>query len=384
MQTPSNRVLRFDERDDAGAPTGRTASFAGVEFVPLGYDDLIGKRLTDKVVVPLEWKGAQVIESNIPEVSVNHFASGNATLESPFTSKAIGLLKGGWLPSGLGVNSDTIILPDRCTVTDLKARFMGGANKVEDDKDFLDFFAGPGIRINPLLYALEGNLRKNPTPAVVEAQLFEATAVVAAALPDAEIVPAGAGGLKGVIGIVRDTQVAMERKQDLLVRLAPRLHTPTSSAKRRLLWDEILATADACGVPRVSLVVLALLSSISIQNGRSPAKRMLKLTKGYSTEDAYNALSDLRALELFIGLMALFPDQRLMLCTGDKNLALFWAGIRASDFSVAHEHIEFKLSPVDSLLPGVFPEHWDISNLAGDRSLQPLSDPDGSSLMRLS
>lgn len=353
MQTPTNRVLKFEERDDVGAPTGRSATFAGVHFLPLGYDDLIGTKLTDKVVVPLEWKGAQVIESNIPEVNVDHFASGNMTLESPFTSKAIGLLKGGWLPSGLGVDNDMIILPDRCTVTDLRARFRGGAKKAEDDKDFLDFFAGRGIRINPLLYALEGNLRKNPTPAVVEAQLVEAIVAVTAALPDAEIVPAGASGLQGVIGIVRDTQLGMERKQDLLLRLAPMLDAPTSSVRRDLLWNEILVTADACGVSRASLVVLALLSSISVPNGRSPAKRMLKLTDSYSTEDAYNALADLRALELFIGLMALFPDQRLILCTGDKNLALFWAGIRASDFSFAHDHIEFKLSPVEALLPGI-------------------------------
>jgi hypothetical protein len=39
----------------------------------------------------------------------------------------------------------------------------------------------------------------------------------------------------------------------------------------------------------------------------------------------------------FIGLMTLFPGQRLILCTRDKNLALFWVGMGASDFSFAHD-----------------------------------------------
>jgi hypothetical protein len=359
MHVTPGLVMRFEEHDDAMVPTGRSASFSNVEFLPLGYDELFGKKSAEKIVVPLEWKGAKIIESNIPNVNINHVASGNMTLESHFTSKAIGLVRGGWLPSGLGVKGDMTIMPDRCTLADLKARFIGGVKKVEGDNDFLDLFVGPGIRINPLLYALEGNLRRNPTLAEVEAQLAEVSVIVTTALPDAEIVPKGAGGLQGVIGIVRDTQQGMESRAELLMRLAPRLHMPTSSAKRDMLWEEILTTADTYRVPRGSLVVMALLSSISVPNGRSPAKGVLKLTDRYSSEDAYNALADLRALELFIGLMAFFPNERIMLCTGDRNLALFWVGIRTSDFSFARGHIEFKFSPVEALFPNVSKAQWD-------------------------
>jgi len=353
MQKPPHLIMKFLEKDDSGIPTGRSATFSGVEFLPLAYDDLVGKKPTDKVVVRLEWRGAKIIESNIPDVSVDHISAGNMILESIFTSKAIGLVKDGWLPSGLAVKSDTTILPDRCTIADLQARFIGGSKKIEGDNDFLDLLLGPGIRINPLLFALEGNIRKNPTPAIVEAEIIKANAIVAAALPDAEIVPQGADGLRGVIGIVQDTQQGMENKAELLMRLASRLHTPTSSAKRGALWEEILETADACKVPRGSLVVLALMSSISVPKGRSPAKKVLKLTDRYSAEDAYNALSDLRALELFIGLMAIFPNEQLVLFTGDKNLALFWVGICASDFSFSDNRKEFRLSPVDALLPSI-------------------------------
>lgn len=349
------RVLAYEEVDDSGAPTGRRAAFAGVEFTPLGFVDLVDTKLGDKVVIPLNWNHAKVVESNIPEIKLDRFASGHASLESTYTSRAIGLVRGGWLPSGLAVREDMIVLPDRCTISELKGRFRDGVKKNEDDKDFLDFFEGEGIRINPLLYALEGNLRRNPTPEQIQQQLDEVLAALRSALPKAELVPGGIGGLQGVIGIVRDTQASMERKQTFLMRMAPKLQAPTSAIKRAQLWDEALNVAQACGIARNSLVVLAVLSSISVPMGNSPAKRLLKPSADYSAEAAYNALADLRSLEILMCLFALFPDQRIMLCTGDKNLALFWAGMCASRFTWAGHAASFTLSPIEALLPDVSP-----------------------------
>lgn len=352
----SGRVLAYEEMDEAGLPTGRRMAFAGVEFTPLQYADLIDKKLTDKVVVPLNWTRAKVIESNIPEIQLDGVASGNASIESFYTSKTIGLVKGGWLPSGLAVRQDMIVLPDRCTITELKGRFLHGVKRKADDKDFLDFFAGDGIRINPLLFALEGNLRRNPTPYEIQQQLEEVSAALRIALPKAELVPGDSGGLRGVVGIVQDTATSMQRKQTFLMRMAPLLQAPTSESKKAQLWDETLAVAQECGVDTKSLVVLAVLSSISVPLGKSPAKRLLKPSLAYSAECAYNALADLRSLEMLMCLFALFPDQQIMLCTGDKNLALLWAGIRASKFSWSGKGATFTISPVEAFLPDVSPE----------------------------
>lgn len=140
------------------------------------------------------------------------------------------------------------------------------------------------------------------------------------------------------------------------MRMVPRLQAPTSESKKAQLWDETLAVAQECGVDTRSLVVLAVLSSISVPLDKSPAKRLLKPSLDYSAEDAYNALADLRSLEMLIYLFALFPDQQIMLCTGDKNLALLWAGIRASKFSWSGKGATFTISPVEAFLPGVSPE----------------------------
>jgi hypothetical protein len=67
-------------------------------------------------------------------------------------------------------------------------------------------------------------------------------------------------------------------------------------------------------------------------------------------------LADLRSLEILINMFAVYPQERIMFCTGDKNLALFWAGMRVSGFAWTGEQVRYTLSPVDALLPNVSPE----------------------------
>ncbi|VVO32211.1 hypothetical protein PS726_05082 [Pseudomonas fluorescens] len=352
---PGEMVMTYVEIDDAGTPTGNRLSFTGVELRPLGYSDLVNQRQGNTITIPLNWQNAKVVESTVSGIDIDSVASGNATLRSVYSSRTIGLVKGGWLPSGLGLQGGMVILPDRCTVSELNRRFRNGTKTKEEDRDFLDMFAERGVRINPLLFALEGNLRAEPSAEVVEQQLEEAYAKIRAALPLAKLEPEGKSGLQGIVGIIQDTSLALERKQEFLMHLAPKLQAPVSAQRKAPLWDEILRASDKFGVPRQSLVVLAALSSVAVPNGRSPAKRVLKLTANYTVADAYNALADLRSLELLMCLFALYPSEKLMLCTDDRNLALFWAGIQAYEFTWCNGFASFKMSPVDALLPDVSP-----------------------------
>jgi hypothetical protein len=85
---------------------------------------------------------------------------------------------------------------------------------------------------------------------------------------------------------------------------------------------------------------------------------MLKFRPEYTLKDADNALADLRSIKLLISLFALFPEQRAMLCTSDRDLALFWLGIRASDFGNQDGRASFSLSPTSDLLPGTALAQW--------------------------
>ncbi|OWK19755.1 hypothetical protein AJ88_39430 [Mesorhizobium amorphae CCBAU 01583] len=256
-------------------------------------------------------------------------------MESRFRSKSIGLVRGGWLPSALALEDNSVVLPDRCVVAELNKRLKHGFPKPEVENDFIDLFADSSIRINPLLFVLEGDGRQNPKPETVERHLGEAVSKLRSALPKALLVAADAQGLKGVLGLIQDTQPGMARKHDFLTRLNPKLKAPISNKNLQARWDEVLVTADACGVARTSLVVIAALSAVVVPRGQSPAKGLLKFGERYTEADTYNALADLRSLEIFMYILALFPDQHVMLCTADRNMALFWAGLRPSNFALA-------------------------------------------------
>lgn len=358
-------VVRFEQTDDAGGLTGRSATFAAPTFHGLQYEDLIGHTLGTPIKIPLSWQGARVIESNLEGCEVDAYASVKTALDSPFSSRTIDLVRDGWLPSGIALQGQMTVLPDRCTITELAGRFQDGAKKNDGEQDFLDLFAGRSVRINPLLYAMEGNKQRSPSPEDVEEQFDHACSIIRAALPKAELVPAGRGGIRGVVGLINDMQAGMLREQAFLMQIAPKLYAPVSARRMNEVWDLVLIAADERQVPRTSLAVLAALSAVSVPNGKSPAKRLLKLGRpGYTEKDAYNALADLRSLEVLMHIFAMFPEEKVLLCTGDKDLALFWAGIRASGFTIESGRFAGKVSPVEALLPGGALDRW-VSDASG-------------------
>lgn len=77
------RLLVFKETDESGMSTGLRAAFTGVDFSPLSYGDLLDMKLVNKVVIPASGTSAKVVESNIPEIELDKFASGHATLSGP-------------------------------------------------------------------------------------------------------------------------------------------------------------------------------------------------------------------------------------------------------------------------------------------------------------
>jgi hypothetical protein len=245
---------------------------------------------------------------------------------------------------------------DRNIVTEIVGRFDDGKT-TGAEPDFLDLFANRAVRINPILYAMEGNGRSIPTPQLVRDLLEEAVTKLGAALPLAKLIE-GSASIQGALGLIEESRAGVARKQQFLMQIAPNIAAPVGAKIMRGRWDEVLAAADDCAVSRSSLVVLAALSSIVVPNGKSPAKRLLKIKPDYRAEDAYNALVDLRSLEFLIYMFALFPSQPILLCTADRDLALFWAGIRASDFEQAGTGVSFKFSLVDELLGGSTASQW--------------------------
>ncbi|MGC9370855.1 MAG: hypothetical protein ACP5DX_15055 [Paracoccaceae bacterium] len=357
---PSENIFLVKELEGNDGEPPRTIAFSDVDIKPLDFEQLVQARLHENITIPLEMFNGKVIDTNIEGVDKSKYAHVRTVLESPFTSTVIGLVRGGWLPSALGAyRGRTVSLIDRNVVTEIVSRFEGGEKKGREP-DFLDMFSDQKVRINPLLYAMEGNAREIPGPELAKAQLNEVIAKLKAALPKADL-QIGPESLKGIVGLIEDTRTSMGQRQAFLLRLAPSLKAPIARKHLEQRWDEVLDAADACGVPPNSLVVLAALSCVAVPGGASPAKALLKFKDGYDAGDAYNALADLRSLEVLVHIFTIFPDEDVQLCTADKNLALFWTGIRASNFTRSGPRVSFDLDPVEQILPSHMQDKWRLA-----------------------
>jgi hypothetical protein len=347
-------IYKEQERPDGGAP--RTIAFTDVDIRPRTYEELASAKLHAGITIPLEMYNGRIVETDVEGVDTSQYAHITATLVSPFTSKAIGLVRGGWLPSPLAATrQNAVILPDRNIITEIAGRFDGG-KKVGRAPDFLDLFEDDPVHINPMLFALEANGRALPTPDVARAQLEEAVAKLRKALPVATLM-VGPSSIDGLLGLIEDVRPSMARKQAFLGHVAPVLAAPVARRNIDRHWEDILAAARDCGVVLGSIVVLAVLSAL-VNPGRSAAKSLLKFQTDYSDADAYNALSDLQALELLLYCFAFFPERHTQLCTADRNLALFWVGAGASDIVRDDDGIRFTMTPHEAVLPELYAERW--------------------------
>lgn len=345
--------LKYIEVDEIGQPTGRTVEFADAEFKPLGFVELAAAKPSLPITIRLEGHGAAV--GSLPDFEIARPASFSTTLQSHFASLAIGLVPGGWLPSALAVHDGTIIMPDRCIFAQIDARFEQGKPRSTINPDFLDLFAGSAVHINPALFVLEGNMRRTPTEAEARAQPAEAVAKLMSALPKAKLIAATDVGLKGILGLIAESAASQETKQDFLLSVAPLLSTSIGKKSIARVWNEVVAAAERYQLPTRSLVVLAALSTILMPQSMNPARSLCKFGPNFSRSDAYNVLADLRSLEILIYTFAVFREKRTMLCTADRALALFWSGLRASNFEYKAGKVLFTIHPSE-LLPGMTDE----------------------------
>lgn len=353
---PGGKIFVYKEQERQGGRPLRTIAFKDVDIRPRTYEELADAKLHTGITIPLEMYNGRIVETDVEGVDATKYAHITATLVSPFTAKAIGLVRGGWLPSALAATRETaVVLPDRNIITEISGRFDGG-KKIGRDPDFLDLFADDPIRINPMLFAMEGNGRSLPTPEAARAQLEEAVKKLRKALPAATLM-VGPKSIDGLMGLIDDVRPGLARKQTFLRRVAPILSAPVARRDVDRRWEEILEAATEIGVVRASLVVLAVLSTL-VNPGRCAAKSLLKFHAGYSDADAYNALSDIQALDLLLYSLALFPDMHTQLCTADRNLALFWVGAGASDIARDGDGIRFTISPHTAVLPDGYAERW--------------------------
>lgn len=255
---PSDQMFVFTELTSKDGEQPRTITLSDFDIKPLAFAELVKAQLHKYITIPLEVVNGKIITTDIEGIDRSQYAHVRTTLQSAFTSKAIGLVRGGWLPSAFGaLRNRTMVLVDRNIVTEIVRRFEGGM-KMDLEPDFLDVFSDMPVRINPALYVMEGNTRAIPGPKLVLKQLDEVILKLHKALPKA-ILQIGPASFNAILGLIESSRSDMIRNEAFLLRLAPGLMSPISRTQLDQRWNEVLDTADTLNVPRDSLVVLAAL-----------------------------------------------------------------------------------------------------------------------------
>jgi hypothetical protein len=357
---PQFAHLIYCETDEEGNPNGRELVLEQIDFEPLGYTQLLEAKNPGRTTLPIRIRSGVVVKSYDPNLAPGtRIIASSGSLPTPLTVNTVGLVPGGWLPPGFAAFTGAIVGFDRCTIPTVKAIFNGnGASQSSEDSDFLSLLSSAGTRINPLFSIIEGSNRRSPSESELRIQFRQVCDVLRNALPASILIPVDEGGLKGAIGLVLETFAQMERDREFLLAIVPLLKNPVAKAKRLDTWAKVMKIARKTKMTRPTLALMAALSCVMAPQDRNHARAILKPGKSpYHPEDAYNALADLRQLELLINLSATFPNERVMFCTDDVHLAAFWAGLAPRNFVRGKKGTTFALT-CDHLFPNSDAEQW--------------------------
>lgn len=311
--------------------TGDELKFRPELVSPLGFQDLMAilnppEAATEPVTHPVEVFATQ---ATITKSGTTGTGQVRMTARMGFNEKAsvFALLTGGWLPPGVCPLNRFLV--DRNVVNLLKRMAERPDDVPPAQRDYwLRFFEDPEVVLNPLPFAFEGSYRRRPSKAEFMAGFEEGQKAIRAAVPAAQVTKFEAMHFDGAYALLEAFKKRESRETTFLLEVAPHIWTRPSLAKSRGAENRVIEAAKRNNVSLGSMVVVAALSCIyEADNGISPARRILKPSQAYGKEMAYNALADLRHLELKLAGARAIDDGEFALCTADEGLALFWCGL---------------------------------------------------------
>jgi hypothetical protein len=326
---------------------GKTLEFVPTVVRPLGLGDLTALSLQADAFVTLQCL------TEDPKINGN-IVAGMAKMDGrlSFSEKmAIYALvpNGGWLPVPF-VSPQHFLLDSNVVANFRKLRQNQNLTDGKAHELWTRFFEQGTALFNAFPYALEGNSRRilNFDEFV---QAFEQGArEVARIFPRSQVVRYSPADRRIAYSQLQALHANTPREIEFFCEISPLLEAPTSGAKLRLVADRILAASERAGVNRKSLAVVIALSCLyedPRSRTRSIGRRILKPKRAYDAGDAYNAICDLRHVELAAAGQALTTHGRFALCTSDKAVASLWCalGIRDVITTVTGTEYTFDFSP---------------------------------------
>lgn len=293
---------------------------------PLGLKELLSTfQGSDKITYPLQ----------VQLQARNSITSNKLESVLPLTFqeeiKPYALVRGGWLP--MPFSYPTKFLVDRNVVAGLE-RIRRGTVRPDDlaMEWWNRFFADGGATFDPLLYALEGDKRKAPTFNEFTDEINKGVLELTASFPTCKIHDRDVKELKSFYEFLLQFEDKVGAESSFLIAASPILTDPTAKGKEKSKLDALIKLAQEHRIEPISLVFIAVISCLYEDNKGvkfSIGRKLLKFGPAtYSPEMAFNALSDIRHIEMTAQVQIMFQSEGIYsLATCDKALAAFWCAL---------------------------------------------------------
>ena len=328
--------------------SGRSLEFVPKYVHPLGIGEinLIASQATSALELKFDTIDAVVDGSIEPGHAT---VTGKFTFHEPATVYA--LVPGGWLPLPFVIPSRFIV--DRNVVALLKRLRMGQTGSIiQALKWWTKFFDEGAGMFNPLPYAFEAGLQRKPTYSEFKAAYDEGASEIIDALPSCHIIKYQEVNYRDAYAQLEAFDARSAREILFLKKVCPMVVNRVGRQKDMKLAKEISRIADNLNVYRASFVSIAALSCLFENIHGTPisiGREILKPNLLYSDSDAYNALSDLRHIELAAAGNAYFGKEAFSLCTCDRALAKLWCSLALTGASPVGQDIEFTFQLTNGL-----------------------------------
>jgi hypothetical protein len=320
----SQTAMSFRYVDDSG----QTVVFVSESIVPLGLESL-SRSTREAGSYHLSCR-TNLVE--FPDESSRLEGSRLVSFEMTFPRIpcVYALVEGGWLPPAL-LKSQRLILDKNIMSTLARPVDASAPEYAHGIEWWIGREEGAELILNPVLCALEPESRAEPSLQQFAHACDGAAEFLSTRLPRAKIVTYSKAHVEAAYTLVSDFAGRRRLEIQFLMEVAPRLTRRCEAVNLMQLEEQILATADSLGITGKSLTVLAALSCLYERadgGGLLAARQILRPSVSYSAENAYNALSDLRIIEIQISSFGL-GEPTNHVCTRDVGIAGLWCMLGA-------------------------------------------------------
>ena len=307
--------------------TGKVIEIDQVSVRPFGLGELLSTRSEGNEGLSLSVQGSRI---RVDDEPLEGRPTVNTTITFHESPKPFVLVPDGWAPLALSPVHNFLI--DR-NILSLLRKLSSGSNNARLDRFqwWTNQLNRSSVTLNPLPAAWEGGAGSVPSFNDFVKEFDSASNVLREAFPVAKVVAFGHEAYHAAYAEIAAVQRRQVLECELLVETCPvYLANPIARDHRAAACQEILVLAAEKGISALSLVMLCIMSSLyrsQDAGAYSIGHELLKPKSKYAEANAYNALSDLRHLEISALATGIFVDPPALV-TEDTALAALWTVLR--------------------------------------------------------